>query len=57
MKYKILVTSDERTQIMAALFRYGYGTLADRFYQAPYDSADDGPEVAILREKPEGWDG
>jgi len=57
MKYKIIVTSDERTQIMAALFRYGYGTLADRFYRAHYDAADDGPEVAILREKPEGWDG
>ena len=57
MKYKILVTSDERTQIMAALFRYGYGTLADRFYQAPYDSAEDGPEVDILKTKPEGWDG
>jgi len=58
MKVKIIVTTDERIQIVAALFRFGLPVLADRiFKETTGDTANDGPEVDILRTKPEGWDG
>jgi hypothetical protein len=48
MKFKIVVTSPERTQIIAALYAYGLSELAARIYRESHDLADDGAEVAIL---------
>lgn len=56
MQFKIVVTSAERTQIIAALFAYGLGNLADRIYRESHDPADDGPEVAIINgSKTQPW--
>ncbi len=44
---KIEVTNTERTTIVAALMDYGFEDLAYRIGLA--DTADDGPEIDILR--------
>lgn len=50
MKRKIEISNAERTVIVSALFAYGFShvglLIAERFEDA--DTADDGPEVAIL---------
>lgn len=52
MTYKIVVTSAERTQIIAALWAYGLSDFANRIYKESHEPADDGAEVAILSVDP-----
>ena len=60
-KIKLTVSPAERTTIVAALMDYSdhrrYPSFADLTQRiATQDTADDGPEVALLRTRSEGWD-
>jgi hypothetical protein len=49
MKLKLVITSEERTAIVAALMAYGWPDLAVSLSGRVKNVADDGPEIDILR--------